>query len=151
MNECITGRTYFIPFRDPQSQREDRRGSTRGRLGRKNGTVGWAWGGHICRLPSCLGGGLIIKILKRTAVFAEGGGEVGPPPSQAIKLNVPRKTRLYVDQTLREREAGTGEAQAESLPSSSSIGPKWQQLAECHPGALSSRRRPGRTRQVSCL
>lgn len=69
-----------------------------------------------CRLSSSLGGGLIIKILKRTAVFAEGGGEVGPAPSQVIKLNVPRKTRLYVDQTLREREAGTGEAQAESLP-----------------------------------
>jgi Bardet-Biedl syndrome 1 protein len=51
---------------------------------------------------------LIIKILKRTAVFVEGTGEVGPPPAQATKLDVPRKTRLYVDQTLREREAGTG-------------------------------------------
>lgn len=59
-----------------------------------------------------LGGGLIIKILKRTAVFVEGGGELGPPPAQATKLSVPRKTRLYVDQTLREREAGTGETQA---------------------------------------
>lgn len=56
-----------------------------------------------------LGGGLMIKILKRTAVFAEGGGEAGPPPAQATKLSVPRKTRLYVDQTLRERESGTGE------------------------------------------
>lgn len=62
-----------------------------------------------------LGGGLIIKILKRTAVFVEGGGEVGPPPAQATKLNVPRKTRLYVDQTLREREAGTGETSAASF------------------------------------
>lgn len=58
---------------------------------------------------------MIIKILKRTAVFLEGGGEVGPPPAQAMKLNVPRKTRLYVDQTLREREAGTGETQARSF------------------------------------
>lgn len=32
-----------------------------------------------------------------------------------MKLNVPRKTRLYVDQTLREREAGTGETQARSF------------------------------------
>lgn len=56
-----------------------------------------------------LGGGLLIKILKRTAVFGEGAGELGPPPAQAMKLSVPRKTRLYVDQTLREREAGTGE------------------------------------------
>lgn len=61
------------------------------------------------------GGGLIIKILKRTAVFVEAGGEVGPPPAQAMKLSVPRKTRLYVDQTLREREAGTGETQTRSF------------------------------------
>lgn len=54
-----------------------------------------------------LGGGLIIKILKRTAVFVEGTGETGPPLAQTTKLSVPRKTRLYVDQTLREREAGT--------------------------------------------
>lgn len=78
--------------------------------------MGWNWGGQLCFcLSASLGGGLIIKILKRTAVFVEGGGEVGPPPAQATKLNVPRKTRLYVDQTLREREAGTGETQARSF------------------------------------
>lgn len=69
-------------------------------------------------LSTSPGGGLIIKILKRTAVFVEGGGEAGPPPAQAMKLNVPRKTRLYVDQTLREREAGTGESQADPASSS---------------------------------
>lgn len=42
----------------------------------------------------------------------EGGGDLGPPPAHAAKLSVPRKTRLYVDQTLREREAGTGETRA---------------------------------------
>ncbi|XP_040112316.1 Bardet-Biedl syndrome 1 protein isoform X2 [Oryx dammah] len=68
-----------------------------GRYGREDNTL----------IMTTLGGGLIIKILKRTAVFAEAGGEAGSAPSQAIKLNVPRKTRLYVDQTLREREAGT--------------------------------------------
>uniref|UniRef100_A0A8C4L5V1 Bardet-Biedl syndrome 1 n=1 Tax=Equus asinus TaxID=9793 RepID=A0A8C4L5V1_EQUAS len=68
-----------------------------GRYGREDNTL----------IVTTRGGGLIIKILKRTAVFAEGAGEVGPPPAQAMKLNVPRKTRLYVDQTLREREAGT--------------------------------------------
>lgn len=41
-------------------------------------------------------------------MFVEGTGEMGPPLAQTTKLNVPRKTRLYVDQTLREREAGTG-------------------------------------------
>ncbi|XP_036909195.1 Bardet-Biedl syndrome 1 protein isoform X1 [Sturnira hondurensis] len=67
-----------------------------GRYGREDNTL----------IVTTRGGGLMIKILKRTAVFADGGGEVGPPPAQATKLNVPRKTRLYVDQTLREREAG---------------------------------------------
>ncbi|XP_073665297.1 BBSome complex member BBS1 isoform X8 [Tursiops truncatus] len=68
-----------------------------GRYGREDHTL----------IMTTRGGGLIIKILKRTAVFVEGGGEAGPPPAQAMKLNMPRKTRLYVDQTLREREAGT--------------------------------------------
>uniref|UniRef100_A0A8D1WMI3 Bardet-Biedl syndrome 1 N-terminal domain-containing protein n=1 Tax=Sus scrofa TaxID=9823 RepID=A0A8D1WMI3_PIG len=68
-----------------------------GRYGREDNTL----------IMTTRGGGLLIKILKRTAVFVEGGGEAGPPPAQAMKLNVPRKTRLYVDQTLREREAGT--------------------------------------------
>ncbi|GCB83842.1 hypothetical protein scyTo_0024332, partial [Scyliorhinus torazame] len=49
-------------------------------------------------------GGLIIKILKRTAVFEDKDTSPGPPLAQSIKLNVPRKTKLYVDQTLRERE-----------------------------------------------
>ncbi|XP_059961510.1 Bardet-Biedl syndrome 1 protein isoform X3 [Mesoplodon densirostris] len=68
-----------------------------GRYGREDHTL----------IMTTRGGGLIIKILKRTAVFVDGGGEAGPPPAQAMKLNMPRKTRLYVDQTLREREAGT--------------------------------------------
>ncbi|XP_054846333.1 Bardet-Biedl syndrome 1 protein [Eublepharis macularius] len=50
------------------------------------------------------GGGLIIKILKRTAVFDRGDASTGVPTAQSIKLNVPKKTKLYVDQTLRERE-----------------------------------------------
>ncbi|MEJ1273543.1 dipeptidylpeptidase 3 [Cricetulus griseus] len=68
-----------------------------GRYGREDNTL----------IMTTRGGGLIIKILKRTAVFVEGTGETGPPLAQTTKLNVPRKTRLYVDQTLREREAGT--------------------------------------------
>uniref|UniRef100_A0A8D2B8N5 Bardet-Biedl syndrome 1 n=1 Tax=Sciurus vulgaris TaxID=55149 RepID=A0A8D2B8N5_SCIVU len=68
-----------------------------GRYGREDNTL----------VMTTQGGGLIIKILKRTAVFVESTGEVGPPLAQATKLSVPRKTRLYVDQTLREREAGT--------------------------------------------
>ncbi|KAM9763930.1 BBSome complex member BBS1 isoform 1-T1 [Dama dama] len=68
-----------------------------GRFGREDNTL----------IMTTQGGGLIMKILKRTAMFAEGGGEVDPLLSQPVKLNVPRKTRIYVDQTLREREAGT--------------------------------------------
>ena len=53
------------------------------------------------------GGGLIIKILKRTANFEEKDISAGPPASQNQKLNVPKKTKLFVDQTMRERENAT--------------------------------------------
>ncbi|XP_072350908.1 BBSome complex member BBS1-like, partial [Scyliorhinus torazame] len=65
-----------------------------GRYGREDGTL----------IMTTKGGGLIIKILKRTAVFEDKDTSPGPPLAQSIKLNVPRKTKLYVDQTLRERE-----------------------------------------------
>lgn len=32
----------------------------------------------------------------------------GPPIAQSIRLNVPKKTKLYVDQTMRERENAVG-------------------------------------------
>ena len=50
------------------------------------------------------GGGLIIKMLKRTAVLEEKDVAAGPPAAQSTKLNVPKKTKLFVDQTMRERE-----------------------------------------------
>jgi Bardet-Biedl syndrome 1 protein len=50
-------------------------------------------------------GGLLIKILKRTAVFEERDLSGGPPAAQNVKLNVPKKTKLFVDQTMRERES----------------------------------------------
>lgn len=43
-------------------------------------------------------------MLKRTAQFVEKDIHGGPPPSQNIKLNVPKKTKLFVDQAMRERE-----------------------------------------------
>ncbi|XP_077482534.1 BBSome complex member BBS1 [Stigmatopora argus] len=52
------------------------------------------------------GGALMVKILKRTAEFQERDGAPGPPAAQGVRLNVPKKTKLYVDQTLREREHG---------------------------------------------
>ncbi|XP_048714290.1 BBSome complex member BBS1 isoform X2 [Caretta caretta] len=65
-----------------------------GRYGREDNTL----------IMTSKGGGLIIKILKRTAVFEEKDMSLGPPVAQSIRLSVPKKTRLYVDQTLRERE-----------------------------------------------
>lgn len=51
-----------------------------------------------------LDGGLIIKILKRTAQLAEKSSHGGPPEAQSKKLDIPKKTKLYVDQTTRERD-----------------------------------------------
>lgn len=47
-----------------------------------------------------------VQILPRTAnleVAAAAGGS-GPPPEQDVPLDVPKKTRLYVEQTQRELE-----------------------------------------------
>ena len=53
-------------------------------------------------------GCLSIYILKRNVDLSEGKENIsGPPPQQYQKLNVPRKTKTFVDQTLRERDHGT--------------------------------------------
>jgi Bardet-Biedl syndrome 1 protein len=49
------------------------------------------------------GGSLHVKMLKREANM-DGGGKPGPPPEQDIPLDVPKKTKLYVEQTQRERD-----------------------------------------------
>lgn len=67
-----------------------------GRYGREDGTL----------IMTTKGGGLMVKILKRTAAFDDRDSAPGPPPAQSVRLNVPKKTKLYVDQTLRERENG---------------------------------------------
>ncbi|CAL1540056.1 unnamed protein product [Lymnaea stagnalis] len=67
-----------------------------GRFGREDGTL----------VMSTKRGGLYVKILKRTAKFEEKDMSAGPPASQNVKLNVPKKTKLFVDQTQRERENG---------------------------------------------
>ncbi|XP_059157343.1 Bardet-Biedl syndrome 1 protein homolog [Physella acuta] len=67
-----------------------------GRFGREDGTL----------IMSAKRGGLYVKILKRTAKFEEKDLTAGPPIAQNIKLNVPKKTKLFVDQTQRERENG---------------------------------------------
>ncbi|XP_074519217.1 BBSome complex member BBS1 [Halichoeres trimaculatus] len=67
-----------------------------GRYGREDGTL----------IMTTKGGGLMVKILKRTAAFEDRDSAPGPPLAQSVRLNVPKKTKLYVDQTLRERENG---------------------------------------------
>ncbi|XP_069015972.1 Bardet-Biedl syndrome 1 protein [Embiotoca jacksoni] len=67
-----------------------------GRYGREDGTL----------IMTTRGGGLMVKILKRTAAFEDRDSAPGPPLAQSVRLNVPKKTKLYVDQTLRERENG---------------------------------------------
>ncbi|XP_045616559.1 BBSome complex member BBS1 isoform X1 [Procambarus clarkii] len=49
------------------------------------------------------GGALLVKILKRTARF-EIEDTLGSAHALAVKLNIPKKTKLFVDQTMRERE-----------------------------------------------
>eukprot|EP00877_Chromochloris_zofingiensis_P001275 jgi/Chrzof1/11148/Cz05g25190.t1 len=49
-------------------------------------------------------GALDIKILPRGANLEVFTGPAGPPPEQDVPLAVPKKTKLYVEQTQRERE-----------------------------------------------
>lgn len=49
-------------------------------------------------------GGLVIKMLQRQANFDVSSVAPGPPPEQDIPLNVPKKTKLFVQQTQREVE-----------------------------------------------
>lgn len=49
-------------------------------------------------------GSLTVKMLQRSAFADLTTAASGPPPEQDIPLAVPKKTRLYVEQTQRERE-----------------------------------------------
>lgn len=49
-------------------------------------------------------GALTFKMTKRTANFKAPEAASGPPPEQDIPLAVPKKTKLYVEQTQRERD-----------------------------------------------
>eukprot|EP01029_Cantina_marsupialis_P027873 TRINITY_DN774111_c0_g1_i1.p1 TRINITY_DN774111_c0_g1~~TRINITY_DN774111_c0_g1_i1.p1 ORF type:complete len:582 (+),score=125.00 TRINITY_DN774111_c0_g1_i1:159-1904(+) len=68
-----------------------------GTFGREEGTVSMVMSG----------GALSIKMLKRKAKLEAGTVLDGPPPEQNVKLPVPKKTKLYVEQTQRERDQAT--------------------------------------------
>ncbi|XP_076620008.1 BBSome complex member BBS1-like [Colletes latitarsis] len=50
-----------------------------------------------------VGGGLCVKILKRTANFSIHNALSCPSPNDGTKFMIPKKTRLFVEQTIRER------------------------------------------------
>jgi Bardet-Biedl syndrome 1 protein len=52
-------------------------------------------------------GGLTIKILQRSCKFDSKAAVNGPPPEQDVPLCIPKKTKLYVEQTQRERDQAT--------------------------------------------
>lgn len=52
-------------------------------------------------------GTLLIKMLQRSASLDSASAPPGPPPEQDIPLAIPKKTKLYVEQTQRERDQAT--------------------------------------------
>merc|ERR1712232_1052984 len=70
-------------------------------MGIKLGTFGREEGAMVL---SCKSGSLMVKILTRNANLDVSTHTPGPPPEQDIPLDVPKKTKLYVEQTSRERE-----------------------------------------------
>eukprot|EP00929_Paragymnodinium_shiwhaense_P120367 TRINITY_DN92299_c0_g1_i1.p1 TRINITY_DN92299_c0_g1~~TRINITY_DN92299_c0_g1_i1.p1 ORF type:complete len:598 (-),score=146.79 TRINITY_DN92299_c0_g1_i1:95-1888(-) len=69
--------------------------------GLKLGTFGREEGSMVLSFKS---GALMVKILQRNANLDVSSTTPGPPPEQDIPLDVPKKTKLYVEQTSRERE-----------------------------------------------
>lgn len=58
-----------------------------------------------CLLMNYKSGGLAAKILQRQANLQASTLKPGPPPEQDIPLNVPKKTKVFVDLTTREKES----------------------------------------------
>jgi len=74
--------------------------------GMKYGTFGREEGSLILNTRS---GGLHAKILQRQANLSS-THRPGPPPEQDIPLNVPKKTKLFVELTQRERDNAIGKS-----------------------------------------
>ncbi|KAE9551074.1 hypothetical protein FO519_005711 [Halicephalobus sp. NKZ332] len=49
-------------------------------------------------------GGIGVHIFRRTALLTAQASEVGPPAAQHHKLTIPKKSKAFIDQSLRERE-----------------------------------------------
>jgi Bardet-Biedl syndrome 1 protein len=57
-----------------------------------------------CLIMNFKSGGLCAKILQRQADLSTSTIKPGPPPLQDVPLNVPKKTKLYVELTQREKD-----------------------------------------------
>jgi Bardet-Biedl syndrome 1 protein len=52
-------------------------------------------------------GGISVKILQRQANL-QATHKPGPPPEQDIPLNIPKKTKLFIELAQRERDSAAG-------------------------------------------
>jgi Bardet-Biedl syndrome 1 protein len=58
----------------------------------------------VCLALTHRSGAISIRVFRRKSVLSTAGIVVGPPPEQDEPLKVPKKTKLYVEQTQREKE-----------------------------------------------
>lgn len=49
-------------------------------------------------------GGLLVKLFRRKASLDERIDLAAPPKAYNIKLNIPKKSKIFIDQTVRERD-----------------------------------------------
>ena len=59
-----------------------------------------------CLVINTAKGGLLAKVLSRNANLTGTSQRPGPPIEQDIPLNVPKKTKLFLELTQREKEQG---------------------------------------------
>ena len=73
--------------------------------------VAMRWGQMGREQNSCAfigkSGSLTLKMMSRQANLEKKEGSAGPPAEQDVPLKVPRKTKLYVEQSEREVENAT--------------------------------------------
>lgn len=62
---------------------------------------------EMCLILCFKSGALSIHILSRTSQLDANATTAGPPPEQDIPLSIPKKTKLYLEQTQRERDQHT--------------------------------------------
>jgi Bardet-Biedl syndrome 1 protein len=56
-----------------------------------------------CLILNGRSGGISVKILQRQANL-QATHKPGPPPEQDIPLNIPKKTKLFIELSQRERD-----------------------------------------------